>query len=145
MKLEVYLGRALPVFGILAALGPGLQVVKLIRGREAVKAIRQFGPLPEIQIPAADYLTLTLATLLLIAAVLQLFRFRVAAPLALAASAGLWVYYIPGIWDEVTGSMWFAVKLGRTTGITWQMLTYQIAAMICAGILTYLRARQPQP
>ena len=67
-----------------------------------------------------------------------------AAPLALVAVVGLWVYYIPGIWDEATGTMWFAMRLGRVTGITWQMLTYQTMAMVCAGIVTYLRIRQSQ-
>jgi hypothetical protein len=101
-------------------LAPGLQVVKLVHGRQAVKTIRQFGPLPDIRIPAVDYLTLTFAILPLVAAILELFRLRMAAPLALVAVAGLWIYYIPGIWDETTGNMWFAMKLGRTTGISWQ-------------------------
>jgi hypothetical protein len=91
-----------------------------------------------------DYITLALAIVLLIAAVLQLVRLRFAAPLALVAVGGLWIYYIPAIWDDITGDMWFAMKLGRTSGITWQMLSYQIMAMLCAGILTYLRVRHPQ-
>lgn len=89
-----------------------------------------------------DYLTLMLAILLLIGAVLQILRVRFAAPLVFVAVVSLWLYYIPSIWDEITGTMWFTMKLGRTTGISWQMLTYQIMAMLCSGMLTYLRVRQ---
>ena len=61
--------------------------------------------------------------------------------MALAATVVLWAHYIPGIWYEITGSMWFAMRLGRTTGITWQMLSNQVLAMVCAGGLTHLRFR----
>lgn len=141
MKVEIYLGRALPVLSVLAALGPGLEVLKLLRARELARTIAQYGPLPEIHIPLVDYVTLTLAILLLMAAVMEVCRLRLAAPIALALTTGLWLYYIPGIWDEVTGTYWFASQLGRSTGITWQKLTYQSTSMVCAGVLTALRFR----
>jgi hypothetical protein len=118
-----------------------MHVVTLMVGREQVKKITQYGPLPEIRIPVVDYITLTLSVALLIAGVLQIAGLRVAAPAALVAATGLWLYYIPGIWDEITGDFWFTRLLGHSHGITGQMLTYQISTMIVAGILTYVRWR----
>ena len=113
--------------------------MKLLRGRAVAKAITQYGPLPEIRIPVLVYIALSLAIILLVAALLELTRVPTAAPIAFLTTLALWAYYIPGLWDEITGKMWFAMKLGRTAGISWQMLVYQIAAMICTGVLTYVR------
>jgi len=139
MRLDVYLARALPLLSVLAALGPGNGALKMILAPGLAKKITQYGPLPEIKVPLVDYVTLMLAIVLIIAAVLELCHVRLAAPIALASIVALWVYYIPAIWDEMTGSMYWAMKLGRSMGVTWQMLTYQTLSMVCATALTYLR------
>jgi hypothetical protein len=142
MRAEVYLHRLLPIVSILAALGPGLQALKMFRARDLVRTITQYGPLPQIHIPFVDYLTLSLAIMLLVAVIMEIARLRLAAPIALTIITALWLYYIPGIWEEVTGNVWFTTRLGRSTGITWQMLTYQTLSMLCAAVLTVLRFRQ---
>jgi hypothetical protein len=86
---------------------------------------------------------LSLAIMLLVTVILEISRLRLAAPIALTIITALWLYYIPGIWEEVNGSIWFTTRLGRSTGITWQMLTYQILSMLCAAALTVLRFRSP--
>jgi hypothetical protein len=139
VKLELYLHRLLPIVTILAALGPGLSVWKLIRARTVAKTITQYGPLPEIHIQTIDYITLAIVIMLFIAALLEVIRLRAAAPIILVTTAGLWIHYVPPIWDEITGTMWFATKLGRSFGVSWQMLTYQTLAMLGAAVLTYLR------
>ena len=141
MRLEIYLGRALPVLCLLAALAVGLPVAGLLRGSIVAKNITQYGPLPEIRIPTLDYVALSLSIILLAACVLELMRFRVAAPVALAATLALWAWYIPTLWDQISGNMWFAMKLGRFLGVSWKMVVYQTGAMICAGVLTYMRFR----
>src|SRR6516225_8270229 len=65
---------------------------------------------PEIRVRILDYVTLILAILLLVGAVLQILRVRLAAPFVLPAVGGLWLYYIPAIWDEIPGTLWFAMK-----------------------------------
>jgi hypothetical protein len=95
--------------------------------------------LPAIHIPFVDYITLTLAIVLLIAGILAMFGWRFAAPIALGATLGLWIDFVPGIWDDITGSMRFEMLLGRSTTRTWQTIVYQVAAMSCSGVLTYLR------
>lgn len=142
MRLEPYFSRAFPVLCLLAALGPGLSVVKLLRARAVARTITQYGPLPEIHVPALDYITLSAAVVLLVAAIREVARLRLAAPIALTATVVLGSYFIPALWDEITGDMWFAMKLGRTLGVSWQMAVYQIATMVCAGVLTYIRFRQ---
>jgi hypothetical protein len=139
MRLETYLSRAFPILCLLGALGPGLAVVKMLRARVLARTITQYGPLPEIPVTALDYITLLAAVVLLVAALLELTRLRLAAPLALTASVALWSYYIPGLWDQITGEMWFAMKLGRSLGVSWQMVLYEMLTMLCAGALTYIR------
>jgi hypothetical protein len=111
----------------------------LFRAREAVKDVTQFGPLPEIHVHVIDYVTLTAALVLLVGALLELIRLKYAAPLILAATVILWIHYLPWMWDSMTGTMWFATKLGRFSGISWQMMTYQTLALLNAGYLTYFR------
>jgi hypothetical protein len=115
----------------------------MFKARDLARTITQYGPLPQIHISFVDYLTLSLAIMLLVAVIMEIARLRLAAPVALTIITVLWLYYIPGIWEEVTGSVWFTTKLGRSTGITWQMLTYQILSMLCAAVLTVLRFRSP--
>ena len=143
VKLEIYLHRLLPIVSILAALGPGIGVWKLFRGRALVKTITQYGPLPEIHIPTIDYITLAIAIILFIAALLEAIRLRAAAPIILVTTVCLWIHYVPPIWDEITGTMWFATKWGRTLGVSWQMLTYQTLTTLSAAMLTYLRFHRP--
>ena len=143
MRAEVFLHRLLPIVSTLAALGPGLQAVKMFRARDFARTFTQYGPLPQIHISYVDYLTLSLAIMLSVAGIMEIARHRLAAPIVLTITTLLWLYYIPGIWEEVTGSVWFTTKLGRSTGITWQMLTYQILSMLCAAVLTILRFQSP--
>jgi hypothetical protein len=70
VKVELYLHRLLPIVSILAALGPGLSVWKMLRDSAAAKTITQYWPLPEIHIPTIDFITLAIATMLCIAALL---------------------------------------------------------------------------
>lgn len=145
MKVERYLHRLLPIVSVLAALGPGLSVWKMIRAPGIAKTITQYGPLPEIHVPVIDYVTFALVIMLFIAALLEAIRLRVSAPIILVITLGLWVHYVPSVWDEITGTMWFATKLGRSLGVSWQMLTYQMLTMLSAAALTYLRFyRRPQ-
>lgn len=139
MKVELYLHRLLPIMSILAALGPGISVWKMIRAPDVAKTITQYGPLPEIHVPVIDYITFALVIVLFIAALLEAIRLRVAAPIILVTTLGLWVHYVPAVWDEITGTMWSATKLGRSLGVSWQMLTYQTLTMLSAAVLTYLR------
>jgi hypothetical protein len=143
VKLEVYLHRLLPVVSILAALGPGISVWKMIRAPDVAKTITQYGPLPEIHVPTIDYITLAIVIVLFTAALLEAIRVRAAAPIILVTSVFLWVHYIPPIWDEISGTMWFGIKLAQTLGVSWQMLTYQTLTMLSAAILTYLRFNRP--
>ncbi len=144
MRLEIYLRRVLPVLSLLAALAVGLPVAGLLR--IVAKTITQYGPIPGIRIPTLDYIALSLSIILLAACVLELMRFRVAAPVALAATLALWAWYIPSLWDQISGNMWFAMNMGRVIGVSWQMVVYQTGATICAGVLTYLRFRpRPRP
>jgi len=139
VKLELYLHRLLPLVSVLAAIGPGLSVWRMIRASSVARTITQYGPLPEIRVPAIDYITLAIVIVLFVAALLEVIHVKAAAPIILVASVSLLVHYVPPIWDEITGTMWFAMKLGRSLGVTWQMLTWQALTMLSAGALTYLR------
>jgi len=145
MKLEVYLHRVVPILAILAALGPSVTVGKLIKASEFTKTFTQYGPLPDVELLMIDYATIVFAAGLFVAAVLEAFRLRIAAPAVLVAVIVLWIHYVPSIADEITGTMWFATKLHRSIGLTWQSLTFQTATMLSSAVLTYLRfIRSPQ-
>src|SRR5262245_38303246 len=92
MRADVFLHRLLPIVSTLAALGPGLQALKMFKARDLARTITQYGPLPQIQIPFVDYLTLSLAIMLLVAVIMEIARLRLAAPIALTIITVLWLY-----------------------------------------------------
>lgn len=139
MKTHRVLVWLYKVSGLLAALGPGLHVVHLIRARDFTRTFRQYGPLPEIHILATDCVALASAILLLTVVLLDGFRPRPARRLAKVALGGLWLFYVPRIWDQVTGTDWFARVTNVFVGFPWQMLAYQTVATICA---VWLKLRQ---
>jgi hypothetical protein len=141
MTVERYLHRAAPIFFALAALGPGLQVVRLIQLRSFARTFNQYGRLPEIRIFALDWIVLILASVLLLAAILEMVRSRVAAPFALFASVLLWIYFGPALWAHIRSDGFFEPTPGRSTSLPWQQFVYEIGAMISALVLGYLRFR----
>jgi hypothetical protein len=94
MRAEVFLHRLLPIVSTLAALGPGLQAVKMFRARDFARTFTQYGPLPQIHISFVDYLTLSLAIMLSVAGIMEIARHRLAAPIVLTITTLLWLYYI---------------------------------------------------
>jgi hypothetical protein len=84
--LERWLGRILPLFCLLAALGPGLSVYRLMQIREFAKTFTKYGPLPEVRASPLDYMTLAVAIILLVAGVLEVIRLRIAAAIALSCT-----------------------------------------------------------
>jgi hypothetical protein len=94
------------VFSLLAAFGPGLQVMGWFRARRLIRTITQYGPLPEIHIPLVDYIVLTSAIVLILAAILDIVGLKIAAPIILSGSIWLWILvYAPGVWELLTGDM----------------------------------------
>jgi hypothetical protein len=85
------------VLCVLAAMGPGRQVVRHFQARAAAKRITEFGPLPEWPITWVDWLLGGCSATLLIAATMEFGRLRVSAPLALVATMVLWIYFGPGL------------------------------------------------
>jgi len=145
MRLETYLRRTFIVVSILAALGPGIGVVGLMRARAFAKTFTRYGPLPEIPISWIDWMVLGSAIALLIAAILEVARFRGAAPLALVSTILLWIYFGPGLWAHLGGDVFFEPSPGHATSVPWQQFVYQIAATICTATLTYVRYNVPKP
>jgi hypothetical protein len=130
---------ALILFGVLAAIPPAGQIVSLLFGGEAAKRITQYGPLPEIQILPIDYITLLLASVLIAAALSELFNWRYAAQSAFLASAGLMIYYVPATYELLTDSMFFTLKLGHTYSATPRMLVFEVLSLLVSGWLSYAR------
>lgn len=139
-RLQRYLGHALPILCLLAALGPGIRTAGWLRAREVVKTITKYGPLPEIDVFAFDYVVLELAFVLILAGILQVVRVRAAVPLAFAAVMAMWTYYVPYLCDTVTGGMELEFRIGRSHGVSWQMLLYQSLATACATALILVRS-----
>jgi hypothetical protein len=139
MKAEKYLSRVLALLALLASIAPGLATVGLIRLRDFARDYRLYGPLPEVQISLIDWLGLVLAGVLIAASLLLIFDGRWAVTVVLIAVSGLWVYYLPGLWEAATGSTSFSLRLGRSMIVTWQMITIQAVTMACAVAVTYLR------
>ena len=142
VKMAAYLRVVFIVACLLAAVGPGLNVLGLLRARERARTITEFGPLPEIQVPWTYWLVLGASAMLIVAIVLELAGWRPAAPLALAATLLLWRYFAPGVWAHVAGDGYFEVAPGVSTSIPAQQIVHQIVATLCAVGLTCVRVRQ---
>jgi hypothetical protein len=123
---------------LLAAVNPARFVLTTFRARANVKTITQFGPLPEVPVTWVDWLLGIGALTLLVAAAMELGRFRIAAPLALLATLAVWLHVGPGLWAHLSGAGYFEVA-GHQTSIPWQQAVYQIAATVFAAVMTYRR------
>lgn len=141
-KFESWARVLFILFGILAALGPLIDVVRSFMARDRIKKPTQYEPLPEIMIPPNNYLMLCISIGLLLIVGLELLRFRWAAPAGLALISILWIYYIPDIWEEAIELRWFATNLVSLETASWKRYTYQAVAMMSAACLTYLRSRE---
>ena len=149
MNAELWLRRVFPYSCLLASVGPLVDVSKWIRARKTAVAFTGFGvgPLPEVPISVLDYLALGCALVLSVAAILAFLRRESSAPIALAATVGLWFYFIPGLWDQLSGEMRFATWMGKSVEKSWQMVVYQCAVTGCSVFLSHLwyRERKSRP
>jgi len=111
--------------------------ISIFLARQKIRTITQFGPLPEIRVSLFDCIVLLFAAILFTAGILAIVRWQYAAPLAFAATIGLLIHFVPAVWDQMTGSYFFGDLVGHTIGTTWQMLLYQVVAMVSSAVLTY--------
>ena len=127
------------VTGALASIGPGMDVMGLLRAREVAKTLTAYGPLPELPIAAIDWLVLALALSLILAVVAEAMHIRGAAWVGLASVLSLWIYFGPGLWAHLAGDGFFEPAPGHSTSIPWQRFVYQIAATVSAVALVCVR------
>ena len=118
-----------------------MAIGNVLRAREVVKTVTQYGPLPEVRVSGFEWMVLALAITLVAAALLELFGFKVAAPLALGATLLLWIYFGLGLWAQLTSDGFVRVSGRRAHLIPWQQIIIQFVATLTAIALTYVRYR----
>ena len=143
--MKRYMRGLFILFCSLAAIGPGLGFIRLVRAREFSKTFTKYGPLPEIHVTAFDWVLFVLAIILLFSVILELFRFRAAPPLALISTLLLWIYFGPGLWAHIAGNGFFEPTPSHSTSLPWQQIVYQIGATFCSTMLTYFRYVSSKP
>ena len=139
MAMEGQVRALFMVLCVLAAIGPGIAAIRLLRGRSFARTFTDYGPLPEIPFGWRHWVVLIAASLLIAAVLLEISRARDAPMLSLIPLGMLWLYIGPGVWERVVGDGTFEPAPGLRTMVTWQMMLYQVGASLCALWLVRLR------
>jgi hypothetical protein len=127
------------LFCFLAAAGPCLQFFNIVGIRRFTNTFTKYGPLPEIRIPIIEWILFALAITLLVAAILELLRFRKAPLVALLDSALLWIYFVPGLWARIVGDGFFQPIGSYPISVPWAWFIFHAMATLSAIMLTHIR------